>query len=65
VFNTSFIPTTEFGVMTVSHFIMPGSADTAEGAAIFTGIKKETTIKITEKIPRMPGNLILIIPPDN
>jgi hypothetical protein len=49
----------------VSHFIIPGSADTAEGTAILTGIKKETTIKITEKIPRMPGNLILIIPPDN
>jgi hypothetical protein len=48
----------------VSHFIIPGSADTADGTAILTGIIKATTIKITEKTPRMPGNLILIIPPD-
>jgi hypothetical protein len=50
--------------MTVSHFIMPGSADTAEGAAIFTGITKEATINIAAKTPSMLGNLVFIIPPD-
>jgi hypothetical protein len=50
--------------MTVSHFIMPGSADTADGAAIFTGITKEATINIAAKTPSMLGNLVFIIPPD-
>jgi hypothetical protein len=64
VLITSFIPTTEFGVETVSHFIMPGSADTADGAAILTGITKEATINIAAKTPSMLGNLVFIIPPD-
>jgi hypothetical protein len=43
---------------------MPGSADTAAGAAIFIGITKEATINIAAKTPRMLGSLVFIIPPD-
>jgi hypothetical protein len=48
----------------VSHFMMPGSADTADGAAMFTGTTKEATINIAAKTPRILGNLVFIIPPD-
>jgi len=60
----SFMPSIEPGVETLSHFMMPGSAVTAAGAAIFTGTTKEATINIAAKTPRMLGNLVFIIPPD-
>jgi hypothetical protein len=44
----------------MSHFMMPGSADTGEGAAMFIGTTKEATINIAAKTPRMLGNLVFI-----
>jgi hypothetical protein len=58
------MPTTELGVETVSHFMMPGSAETADGAAMCAGITKEATINIAAKTPRILGYLVFIIPPD-
>jgi hypothetical protein len=44
--------------------MMPGSAETADGAAMCAGITKEATINIAAKTPRNLGNLVFIIPPD-
>jgi hypothetical protein len=64
MFMMSFLPETDIGVETVSHFMMPGSAETAAGAAILAGTTKEATINIAAKTPRMLGNLVFIIPPE-
>jgi hypothetical protein len=50
--------------MTVSHLMMPGSAETAAGAAILAGTTKETTMNIAAKTPSILGNLVFIIPPE-
>jgi hypothetical protein len=50
--------------MMVSHLIMPGSAETAAGAAMLAGITKEATKNIAAKTPRILGNLVFIIPPE-
>jgi hypothetical protein len=43
--------------------MMPGSAETADGAARLTGITNEATINIAAKTPRILGYLVFIIPP--
>jgi hypothetical protein len=44
--------------------MMPGSAETADGAAMLAGTTKEATINIAAKTPRILGNLVFIIPPE-
>jgi hypothetical protein len=60
----SFFSGIEFGVRTVSHLIMPGSALTAAGATMLAGITKEATMNIAAKTPSILGNLVFIIPPE-
>jgi hypothetical protein len=58
------IPGVASGVMMRSHLMMPGSAETAAGAATLAGITKETTMNIAAKTPSILGNLIFIFPPE-
>jgi hypothetical protein len=61
--STSFFKGKASGVMTVSHLIMPGSAETTEGVTTPAGTTNERINRIAARTPGIPLNLVFIGPP--